>query len=67
MILDTSTYVGEIKDCRTELEERLRSPDGWLTLVGLDWLDEGENSIGPSPDNKVSFPANTTPENVGTL
>ena len=67
MTLDTPTYVGEIKDWQTELEERLRSPDGGLTLVGLDWLAQGKNSVGSNPDNMVSFPTNTTPENVGSL
>src|SRR4029079_9719582 len=26
--------------------ERLTAPDGWLSLVGLEWLDEGDNSLG---------------------
>ena len=26
--------------------ERLRAPDGWLTLVGLVWLQEGDNRVG---------------------
>lgn len=30
---------------------RLMKSDGWLTLVGLDWLEEGENRIGSALDN----------------
>jgi hypothetical protein len=32
----------------TQRLEKLRAPDGWLTLVGLLWLHEGENRVGAS-------------------
>ena len=35
--------------------ERLRAPDGWLTLVGLVWLQEGDNRVGSS--EPVRLPA----------
>lgn len=44
----------------------LSSEDGWLTLVGLDWLEEGEQSAGSAPDSKLAFPANT-PAKLGTF
>jgi uncharacterized protein (DUF1684 family) len=34
---------------RAERLERLRRPDGWLALVGLHWLHEGENRIPGLP------------------
>lgn len=34
-------------------ESRLREPDGWLTLVGLHWLEPGENRFGSAADNEV--------------
>lgn len=34
---------------------RLVKPDGWLTLVGLDWLEEGENRIGSASDNDIKL------------
>jgi uncharacterized protein (DUF1684 family) len=67
MTLDTSAYVGEIKSWQTEMEDRLRAPDGWLTLVGLDWLDKGSNTIGTALTNKIVLPEGTAPEKVGTL
>jgi uncharacterized protein (DUF1684 family) len=67
MTIDTKTFVAEIKEWQAEKEEQLRSPDGWLTLVGLDWLEEGKNSVGSGSDCKVKFPANTAPESIGTL
>ena len=35
--------------------ERLRAPDGWLTLVGLVWLQEGDNRVGSA--EPVRLPA----------
>jgi uncharacterized protein len=36
---------------------RLTSSDGWLTLVGLEWLTEGENPVGSDPSDVVRLPA----------
>jgi hypothetical protein len=50
-------------------EKRLRnltSEDGWLTLVGLDWLEEGEQSAGSAPDSQLVFPPHT-PAKLGTF
>src|SRR6185503_9691347 len=35
---------------------RLTSETGWLTLVGLDWLKEGENRFGKDPANEIVLP-----------
>ena len=40
---DTAAYENEIKTWQTNRAERLKKEDSWLTLVGLDWLQEGEN------------------------
>jgi hypothetical protein len=50
-------------------EQRLRSltsEEGWLTLVGLFWLEEGAQSAGSAPESKLDFPANT-PATLGTF
>src|SRR6266699_6526995 len=31
----------------------LLKPDGWLALVGLEWLQPGDNSVGSGSDNKI--------------
>jgi uncharacterized protein (DUF1684 family) len=31
----------------------LQKADGWLTVVGLDWLSEGDNRFGSAADNQV--------------
>lgn len=38
---------------RAEHTADLLKPDGWLSLVGLEWLQAGDNSVGSAPDNKI--------------
>lgn len=38
-------HVKEIEKWRTDRVTRLTSESGWLTLVGLQWLNEGENTL----------------------
>ena len=33
--------------------ESLTSDSGWLTLAGLFWLKDGDNSFGRDPDNSL--------------
>ena len=42
-----------IEGWRASRHERLMRPDGWLTLVGFEWLKEGENRIGSTADNDI--------------
>lgn len=35
--------------------ERLTAPDGWLSLVGLSWLETGANAVGSADDAKVKY------------
>jgi len=51
---------------RTRRLSRLQAPDGWLTLVGLEWLEEGANRLGSAPDAAVKFPARA-PATLGTI
>jgi uncharacterized protein len=34
----------------------LLKPDGWLSLVGLEWLEPGDTSVGSAADNKIHLP-----------
>jgi len=47
--------------------KRLTSPNGWLTLVGLHWLEPGENVFGSDPDCVVPLPAGKAPKRAGLL
>jgi len=44
-----------IEAWRANRHERLVRPDGWLTLVGLEWLKDGENRVGSAADNDIQL------------
>ena len=58
-------YAAEIEAWRTEREARLKADDGWLTLSGLFFLKEGDNSFGSSPQNDIVL--RTGPERAGLI
>ena len=41
----SDSYSAEIDKWRTDRRARLLSDNGWLTLVGLDWLHDGPNDV----------------------
>lgn len=47
--------------------ESLRREDGWLSLIGLFWLQEGENSVGSGPGSRILLPAGKTPARIGSI
>jgi len=49
-------YQEAIKTWRQRRHQGLARSDGWLTLVGLEWLREGENRIGSAADNDIQLP-----------
>ena len=53
---DASTHKKEVEDWRAKRYSRLKADDGWLTLVGLFWLQEGDNTFGSDSSNQVVFP-----------
>ncbi len=58
----------EIEAWRAKRTANLHREDGWLTLVGLFWLEEGENRFGSDPkSNRIVFPAGTAPKTMGSL
>lgn len=50
-------YPQEIAQWRRERVERLTAPDSWLSLIGLHWLQVGDNSVGSAEDNTVRLTA----------
>ncbi len=48
----------------TRLED-LVQPNGWLSLVGLEWLRVGNNTIGSATDNDIQF--SHGPDYLGSL
>ncbi len=45
--------------------ERLTAPNGWLSLVGLEWLKPGANRIGSAADNDIVLAK--APAHLGTI
>lgn len=50
----------------TKRLETLAAEDGWLTLVGLDFIEMGEHTIGSAPTCSLRYQGATAPQ-VGTF
>jgi uncharacterized protein (DUF1684 family) len=56
----------ELAAWRAQREREVAAPDGWLTLVGLEWLKPGFNSFGAGKDNQIQVRAQA-PDHIGLL
>jgi len=50
-------YVNTLQQWRLQHAASLSTQDGWLTVVGLEWLKPGDNTFGTAADNSVHLPA----------
>lgn len=64
---ESTAYEQAIENWRKGRAERLTSEDGWLTVIGLLWLDEGVNTLGGSPSNDLVFATPKAPATIGTI
>lgn len=53
LTVQSDNHQQTIKAWRASRHDRLKRSDGWLTLVGLEWLKDGENRVGSAADNDV--------------
>jgi uncharacterized protein (DUF1684 family) len=60
-------HAAEVAAWDAERDRRLRSPDGWLALVGLHWLTDGTHGIGSDPSNAIHLTGRDVPANAGEL
>ena len=58
-------YRKQITDWRQHRVERLTAPAGWLSLIALDWLKDGKNTLGSAPDNSIVVAE--WPAHLGTI
>jgi uncharacterized protein (DUF1684 family) len=49
-------YLTGIKEWHKKRVENLKKDNGWLNLVGLYWLNQGENKFGSDKSNDLVFP-----------
>ncbi|MBL8143671.1 MAG: DUF1684 domain-containing protein [Acidobacteria bacterium] len=52
---------------RAAYEKELLADDGYLTLCGLHYLNDGENSVGSADGSVVRFPADVLPARAGSV
>lgn len=61
-----ASYITSIHQWHQQREQRLKKENGWLNLVGLYWLTEGDNTFGSDKSNKIIFP-DKAPAFIGTI
>lgn len=60
-------FLKDVESFRQDRNEGLKKPESWLSLVGLFWLQEGDNRFGSGAENRVIFPEGSAQEVVGNL
>jgi uncharacterized protein len=56
-----------VEQWRAQHQAELTKDFGWLTVVGLDWLKEGDNRVGADPANEVPLPSGSAPRRVAII
>lgn len=64
--VDPAAHARQIEQWRADRLAKLTAEDGWLTLVGLFWIEEGVSHLGSNPNHEVVLPAKL-PADVGTI
>jgi len=63
---DQSSWQRDLLAWRTQRVARLQAPEGWLSLIALGWLKDGDNSFGSAPDSRVQI-AGKVPAHIGMV
>ena len=61
-----TTWKAGLLTWRADLAKELQQPNGWLTLIGLEWLKPGDNPFGSGKGNALVVKAPTAP-NLGIV
>lgn len=62
-----AAYTGEVEQWKAKRLANLKGEDGWLSLVGLHWLKEGENKLGSDASSDVPLPEGKAPRVAGSI
>jgi uncharacterized protein len=54
---DQSSWQRDLLTWRAQRATNLQAPEGWLSLIALGWLKEGDNSFGTAGDSRVQITA----------
>jgi hypothetical protein len=60
-------YMDRINEWHQGRIERLTSENGWMSLAGLYWMNNGENTFGADSSNDIIFPAGKAPNFMGSF
>jgi uncharacterized protein len=63
---DPASWQRDLLAYRAKRATGLQAPEGWLSLVALGWLKEGDNSFGSAEDCRVQI-AGKLPAHVGIV
>lgn len=64
---EEQAYRDKIDRWRKDREENLKKEGGWLSVAGLYWLKEGQNTLGTGADNAIVLPAGSAPASAGAI
>jgi uncharacterized protein (DUF1684 family) len=59
--IDAAAHMAEIMEWREGRLSRLLAPNGFLTQVGLYWIDDGSYIMGSAADSDIVLPATAAP------
>lgn len=63
----TAQQAAEFDQWRAERVAHLKDPEGWLSLVGLFWFKQGENTFGRAASNALVLDNPSMPAQLGSF
>jgi uncharacterized protein len=63
---EQSSWENDLNSWRAKRAAKLQAPEGWLSLIGLGWLKEGDNSFGADADNRIQINGKA-PAHIGVV
>ena len=51
----SAAYTEQIAQFRAQRAKNLSAPEGWLSLVALQWLKPGDTTVGSAPGNTLQL------------
>src|SRR5271163_2935195 len=63
---DQASWQRDLQAWRAKRAAGLQAPEGWLSLIALGWLKEGDNIFGYADDSRVQIAAKV-PAQIGIV
>lgn len=64
---DQQAWLADLQAWHESRLRSLKSDSGWLTLVGLHWLEPGDNTFGSDPKSKIMMTGDGVPAHAGVF